>query len=198
MTQPDNPPPPEIAAFPNGFTILVRQALFTLTAFFMDGADGDRTHARAAAIELLGSYNIGSPLELQLAAECIVFACSAMETLRQAKIDPEIPAICRLRMRNSAVSLNAASHRNRLTLTTSQKLRGVVTELQEVAPEPAPASEYADNGMMPGLLEKIAQHRERVAALRAKAATAPPPFPNREQRRAAELAARREARRAQG
>jgi hypothetical protein len=50
---------------------------------------------------------------------------------------------------------------------------------------------------MPVLLEKIAQHHERMAAARARAAP-PPPIMNRQQHRSAELTARREARRALG
>jgi hypothetical protein len=89
----------------------------------MDGADGDAAYARAAAKEMLVSYRAGSALEIQLATECIVFAYSAMETLRHAKPTPRCPTQQRLRLRNRAASLNRASQRNRHSLDALRNFR---------------------------------------------------------------------------
>jgi hypothetical protein len=201
MTQPDTAQPEA----PDGFTIIVRQAIFTLTAFFMDGAAGDTTLARAAATELIAAYRIGSSLEIQMAAECIAFAYSAMEALRQVQVNPEISDSKRLRLRNGAASLHRASQRNRRSLDALHKYRNTAPEpqpgLQRVPEELTELSSNPDDtGITPDLLEKIAQHRARVAANRVQSQppAAPPPFMNREQRRSAKLTARREARRAQG
>jgi hypothetical protein len=197
-TQPEGPYPAD------GFTGLIRQALFTLTPFFMDGADGDADSACAAARELLASYQIGTAEELQLATECIVFAYAAMDTLRQTRTDPAMPDSHRLRLRNSAGSLSRASHRNRRTLDALRKIRIPVPARHPAAAEPQPQADPSE--ILQDLTEKIAQHRERMAAAHAQpvralsptAPAVPPPFMNREHRRLAELAARREARRAQG
>ena len=122
MTLPDHvPTPPEAPDAPDGFAWLAQQALFTLTPFFMDGAAGDPVNARAAAEALLGSYPVETPQDLQLATECIVCAYAAMDNLRQAKTDPEMPESRRLRLRSAAASLNRASHRARLSLDVRHK-----------------------------------------------------------------------------
>jgi hypothetical protein len=195
---------PETPDIPDGFTILIRQALFTLEPFFMDGAAGDAASARAAAKEILASYQIGSALELQLATECIVLAYSAMATLRQAKVDLGMRDNQRLRLRNSAASLNRASHRNRRSLDALHKIRTPAPVPHDPPDEPhALPSTLDPSGIMQDFREKIAQHRLRIAAVRVQPAqapspTVPPAFMNREQRHPAEQTTAREARQAQG
>jgi hypothetical protein len=169
MTQPDTASAQPEA--PDGFTIIVRQAIFTLTAFFMDGAAGDTTLARAAATELIAAYRIGSSLEIQMAAECIAFAYSAMEALRQVQVNPEISDSKRLRLRNGAASLHRASQRNRRSLDALHKYRNTTPEPQpkpERVPEEPPdlSSNLDDTEIMPDLLEKIARYHVRLAASR--------------------------------
>jgi hypothetical protein len=186
---PDDDAQPESPNGPYGFAILIRQTLFTLTPFFMDGADGDAAYTRAAAREILVSYRAGSALEIQPATECIVFAYSAMETLRQAKADPEMPdttAPPPPQQRRIA--------KPRQPPQPSQPRRP--PQFPKRAPQPPKSGPQDPIGIMPVLLEKIAQHHERMAAARARAAP-PPPIMNRQQHRSAELTARREARRAQ-
>ena len=199
MSHPDDvqtqPEPPDIL---DGFTYLVQQALFTLTPFFMDGATGDPANARAAAEVLLGSYPIETPQDLQLATECIVCAYSAMDNLRQAKTDPEMPEARRLRLRSAAASLNRASHRARRSLEVGHKYRIPAPQPREALSEaPAPAAMLAASGFTHGMIASTAEHREPSPLAKIPTPVAPPQFLNREQRRAAKLAARREARRTQ-
>jgi hypothetical protein len=169
---------------------LVQQALYTLTPFFMDGVADDADKARAAAKEMLVAYKIGTALELQLAVECIIFSYSAMDTLRQAKVDPDMPVPQRVRLRNSATSLHRASHNTRRGLDLLQKAR--------MTAEPQAATLHAEaNAKIHDMLRNMTEGVRQTADLSAEDA-APPPFMNHAQRRAVELAARREARRAQG
>jgi hypothetical protein len=197
MTHPDDVPThPEPTDVPDGFAWLVQQALFTLTPFFMDGAAGDPTNARAAAEALLGSYPVETPQDLQLATECIVCAYSAMDNLRQAKTDPEMPESRRLRLRSAAASLNRASHRARHSLDVRHKFRTPAPEPREAPSEPSGReTTRAAAELMHEIIAQTAQYREHPPVARAPAA--PSKFLTREQRRAAKLAARREVRRAQ-
>jgi hypothetical protein len=198
MPHPDDvPTPPEAPNVRDGFAWLVQQALFTLTPFFMDGAAGDPANARAAAETLLGSYRIEAPQDLQLATECIVCAYSAMDNLRQAKTDPEMPETRRLRLRSGAASLNRASHRARRALEVLHKHRAPAPEPWEAPSEPSALAARAATELMREIIAQTSQHREHLPVIRTPTAPVPPKFMTREQRRAAKLAARREARRAQ-
>jgi len=155
---------------------LVQQALYTLTPFFMDGVADDPVKARAAAKEMLLAYKIGSALELQLAVECIIFSYSAMDTLRQAKVDPDMPVPQRVRLRNSATSLHRASHNTRRSLDLLQKAR--------MTAEPQAATLHAEaNAKIHDMLRSMTKSGGQTAE--------PPPSMNHAQRRAVELAARR-------
>jgi|SRR4051794_13966905 len=103
---------------------LVEQALFILTPFFLDGTGGDPVRARRAAVEMLKAYPINSMLELQLATEFIAFSQSAMQDLRLAKADPDMPAPERRKLRAGAVALNRAGHRTLRTLEKVFQARG--------------------------------------------------------------------------
>ena len=204
MIQPDVtelPPNPTLAnesALLEGMDVLISQALFTLTPFFMDGAKGDEAKACAAAKEILISYKIVSAVEIQLAVECILFAYTAMESLRQAKAEPDMPEPKRLRQRNSAVSLNRAGHRTRQALNALQKVRPPAAQPAAEAPQPDPG--FDPSAKMRDFVDKLTGGGEFMLPgfpVSSEPAV-PPPFMNREQRRAAELMARREARRARG
>lgn len=168
---------------------LVEQALFTLTPFFLDGTGGDPARARRAAVELLKAYPINTMLELQLVTEVIAFSQSAMAELRLAKADPEMPEPQRHRLRAGAVALNRAGHR---TLKLLEKV--YQSRSRDTAAQPQPESAPPD--LTPEQLAMLQAMRERVARAREQMAQTPdaPPAINREQRRAAEQAARREAR----
>lgn len=180
MNQPDNAPAqPENPDIVDGFTILIRQALFTLEPFFMDGAQGDAAAARAAAKEILTAYKIRSPLELQLATECIVLAYAAMDTLRQSKAEPDMPATQRLRLRSNGVSLNRASHRNRRTLEILQKFQTLAHKPHETPPEPSESEAQLDPAaIMRDFHAKLAQHRARMGTTGDAVAPVTPPFMN--------------------
>src|SRR5690349_15272805 len=118
---------------------LVEQALFILTPFFLDGTGGDPARARRAAVELLQAYPIESMLELQLATEFIAFSQSAMQDLRRAKAELDMPEPERRKLRAGAVALNRAGHRTLRTLEKVFQARGHDTTGQaEPAAAPKP------------------------------------------------------------
>ncbi|MFL5256419.1 MAG: hypothetical protein ACJ8AI_26680 [Rhodopila sp.] len=161
---------------------LVEQALFVLTPFFLDGVRGDHARARRAAVELLKAYPINSMLELQLATEFIAFSQSAMEDLRLAKADPDMPESERCKLRAGAVALNRAGHRTLRILEKVFQARDRTTTGQaEPAPKPPP-------NLSPEQLAMLQAMRERVAQARAQMAAGPGASPGamkRDQRRAA-------------
>src|SRR5689334_375905 len=125
MLQPDDKPAqPATSDATRAQDDLVEQALFILTPFFLDGARGDPARARRAAVEMLKAYPINTMLELQLATEFIAFSQSAMEELRVAKADPEMPEPQRRRLRAGAVALNRAGHRTLKILEKVYQSRG--------------------------------------------------------------------------
>jgi hypothetical protein len=195
MPQPDHSPAqPATSDATRAQDDLVEQALFTLTPFFLEGAGGDPARARRAAVEMLKAYPINTMLELQLATEFIAFSQSAMEELRLAKADPEMPEPQRRRLRAGAVALNRAGHR---TLKVLEKVYQSRSGDAAGQPEPAPAS---PPGLGPEQMVMLQAMRERVARAREQMAQPPeaPPAMNREQRRVTEQAVRREARAAAG
>lgn len=169
-------PQPEI---PDGLTWLIHQSLFLITPFFMDGAADDETCARAAAKELLASYGASSAEELQIVTECIIFAYAAMDTLRQAKADPDLTDDRRLRLRNNAAALSCASQRNRRGFDALRKLRTSAPEPRPDPPAPHPFVDQLDPAaVLRDLQEKIAEHRQRMAEKAcAQGAHAPLPLP---------------------
>jgi hypothetical protein len=176
---------------------LVQQALFNLTPFFMDGVGGDPVKARAAAFEMVKAFPVKSMLELQLVTEIIAFSQSAIDNLRRAKVDPEMPDAERDKLRTKAVTLNAAEHRTIRTLEKVYKSRRAnTTEQPEQPPQPEPDPMRDQAAILRDVQERVAQYRAHMAGQ--PPAAEPGAFMNREQRRAAELDARREARRAAG
>ena len=178
---------------------LIEQAVFTLTPFFLDGTGGDPARARRAAVEMLKAYPINSMLELQLATEFIAFSQSAMDELRLAKADPEMPEPQRCRLRAGAVALNQAGHR---TLKVLEKVYESRSHKVAGQPEPAPQQQPdltpEQLAMLQAMRERVAQAREQMARDQMAQAPEAPVAMNREQRRAAEQAAQRQARRAAG
>jgi hypothetical protein len=189
---------------------LVEQALFILTPFFLDGTGGDPARARRVAVEMLKAYPINTMLELQLATEFIAFSYAAMDDLRLAKADPEMAEPQRRKLRAGAVALNRAGHRTLRILENVFQSRS-----RDAAGRDAPSQDTAGRdaagqmgpapnpplNLSPGQLAMLQAMRERVAQAREQMAAGPGALPaamNREQRRAAELAAQREARRAAG
>jgi hypothetical protein len=189
---PDQPPrdtPDQLRAQDD----LVEQALYNLTPFFMEGAAGDPARARRAAVEMLKVYPINSMLDLQLVTEFIAFSQSAVDTLRTAKADLEMPEAQRQTLRARAVSLNAAAHRTMRFLNKMYKAR--------MEPAPTGGLDAEQAAMLQAMRDRVERHREQMAFQQyesAAAPAAPPAVMNREQRRAVELAARREARQAVG
>nr|WP_294529749.1 hypothetical protein [uncultured Rhodopila sp.] len=179
-------------------TDLFEQALFNLIPFFLDGANGDPARARSAVLELLRSYSPASAVELQLITETIAFTQSALDNLRRAKAEPELPDAQRETLRTRAVSLSAAAHRANRTVDRMYAGPRPQTAAQ---PEPVPMPEANPGRDQAAILrtvhERMAQQRAQMAAQQ-QGAGDPGAFMNREQRRAAELDARREARRAAG
>src|ERR1700709_39796 len=98
MTEPETAEIQPNPSYSDAMDVIFNQAMYFLTPFFMDGANGDPAKARAGAQQMLLSYQSGSFVETQLTIECIQFAYSAMESLRQAKVD-EMPDSRRLRLR---------------------------------------------------------------------------------------------------
>jgi hypothetical protein len=202
MPQPDaSPAQPASSNTPRPKDDLIEQAVFILTPFFLDGAGGDPARARRAAVETLKAYPISSPLELQLAAEFIAFSHSAMDELRLAMADPEMPEPQRRRLRAGAVALNQAGHR---TLKVLERVHQSRSRDAAAQPEPAPAPQQSPDltpeqlAMLQAMRERVAQAREQMAREQMAQAPEAPVAMNREQRRAAEQAAQREARRAAG
>jgi hypothetical protein len=150
---------------------LVEQALFILTPFFLDGTGGDSARARRAAVEMLKAYPINSMLELQLATEFIAFSQSAMQDLRLAKADPDMPAPERRKLRAGAVALNRAGHRTLRTLEKVFQARGhdAGGEAKPAAPKPPNLSSEQ--------LAMLQAMRERVAQAQMAAGSAVPPAP---------------------
>ena len=224
MPEPDAAPSlPPMTTEERGETDLFQQALFNLIPFFMDGARGDPARARGAAVELLKAYPIRSVLELQLVTEVIAFSQSALDNLRRAKAEPQMPEVQRDKLRSKAVSLNAAGHRTIRTLEKvyaarnrmptapakppraeppqaepprAEPLQAEPLQAESPQAEPQPAPEVVRNqaAILREVQERLAQHRAQIAAQ--QGGVEPGGFMNRDQRRAAELDARREARRA--
>ena len=222
MPEPEaSPSQPPMTTEERGELDLFQQALFNLIPFFMDGARGDAARARTAAVQLLRSYPIRSMLELQLVTEVIAFSQSALDNLRRAKAEPLMPEVQRDKLRSEAVSLNAAGHRTIRILEKVYEARNRKpavhgkphqaeprqTEPRQAEPrqaeprqaEPQPAAEPEivrdQAAILREVQERLAQHRAQMAAQQ-QGAGEPGGFMNREQRRAAELDTRREARRA--
>nr|WP_294509055.1 hypothetical protein [uncultured Rhodopila sp.] len=177
---------------------LFDQALINLVPFFMDGAEGDPARARSAVLELLRSYAPRSAVELQLITETIAFSHSALDNLRRAQTNRTMPDVQREALRTKAVSLSAAGHRATRTLD-----RMYAGGRPQAAPHPGAAKAPEANAgrdqaaILRAVHERMAQQRAQTAAQQ-QAAGDPGAFMNREQRRAAELDARRDARRAAG
>ena len=133
-------------------TILAR-----LTVLFLIGAGGDPDAARAAAAQMLATYNPRTADEARLAAAIIGFSFQALEALSQAAI-PDMPLARVLRLRGSAVSLNreAAKAERRLDQLRHAK------PVQQTAPQPE-----ADTQPEPALAPKI----EHAVALIQETAT---------------------------
>src|SRR5689334_5018430 len=200
MLQPDDPPTqPASGNTTRARDDLIEQAVFTLTPFFLDGASGDLARARRAAVEMLKAYPINSPLELQLATEFIAFSHSAMDELRLAIVDPEMPEPQRRRLRAGAVALNQAGHRTLKVLERVYESRSRDAAGQpEPAPQQPPDLTPEQLAMLQAMRERVAQAREQMAREQMAQAPEVPVAMNREQRRAAEQAAQRDARRAAG
>jgi hypothetical protein len=177
---------------------LVQQSLFNLTPFFLDGAGGDAVRARAAAFEMIKAFPCQTMLELQLVTEIIAFSQSAIDNLRRAKADPELPDADRDKLRTKAVAMNAAEHRTVRTLEKVYQSRRPKTAPQPAPPppqaEPDPVRDQA--AILRDVQDRVAQYRAYMAAHGPGAAAAAPG--NRDQRHAAERDAGREARRAAG
>jgi hypothetical protein len=152
---------------------LVEQALFILTPFFLDGTGGDSARARRAAVEMLKAYPINSMLELQLATEFIAFSQSAMQDLRLAKADPDMPEPERCKLRAGAVALNRAGHRTLRILEKVFQARDRTTTGQaEPAPKPPPNLSPEQLAMLQAMRERVAQAQAQMAA-----GSAVPPAP---------------------
>jgi hypothetical protein len=149
---------------------LLEQALFNLTPYFMDGALGDPARARRAALELLNAYPIRSVLELQLATEFIAFSQSAVDNLRAAASDPEMPEAKCQKLRSRAVSLSRAGHRSLATLEKVFASRQK-TDANQPAETPAKLSvadlDPEQAAMFRGMKERIAQYQAQMAAQQA-------------------------------
>src|SRR3954469_12737556 len=186
MPQPDDSPAqPASSDAMRAKDDLIEQAVFTLTPFFLDGAGGDPARARRAAVEMLKAYPINTMLELQLAAEFIAFSQSAVEELRLAKADPEMPEPQRRRLRAGAVALNRAGHR---TLRILEKVYQSSSRDPVRQPEPTPTT---TPNLSPEQLAMLQAMRERVARAREQMVQASDASVamNHGQRRAAEQAA---------
>jgi hypothetical protein len=195
MPQPDDSPAqPASSDAMRAKDDLIEQAVFTLTPFFLDGAGGDPARARRAAVEMLKAYPINTMLELQLAAEFIAFSQSAVEELRLAKADPEMPEPQRRWLRASAVALNRAGHRTlRILEKVYQSSSRDPVRQPEPAPTPPPNLSPEQLAMLRAMRERVARAREQMV----QASDAPVAM-NHGQRRAVEQAAQRGTRRAAG
>jgi len=182
---------------------LIEQALFNLTPYFLEGAGGDRARARNAAYELVCAYPVHSMLELQLVTEIIAFSQSALDDLRRARAEPEMPDDRRASLRARAVRLNAAEHRTVRLLQTVYNHRAAKSAEPRPEPKPQPPAEAALSkeaaAMLRAMRESAAQHRARDAARQQAGAAPAPAVPaNHDQRRAAEPGARPDLQRAAG
>ncbi len=180
---------------------LIEQALFNLTPYFLDGAGGDHARARNAAYELICAYPVHSMLELQLVNEIIVFSQSALDDLRRARAEPEMPDSRRAGLRARAVRLNAAEHRTVRLLQTVYTRRNAKSAEKRPEPKPQTPSAAALSpeaaAMLRAMQEGAAQRRAEAAA-RPQAAPVPAVPANHDQRRAVEPGARPDLQRAAG
>ena len=177
---------------------LVQQSLFNLTPFFMDGAGGDPVKARAAAFEMIKAFPCHTMLELQLVTEIIAFSQSAIDTLRRAKADPELPDAERDKLRTKAVAMNAAEHRTIRTLEKVYQSRRPATKQAQPEPQPKADPVRDQAAILREVQERVAQYRAYMAGQTQPPAAGPRAPGNRDQRHATEHDAKREARRAAG
>lgn len=113
-------------------TILPRVA-----AIFLEGAGGDQTAARLAAIEMLAGYHPDTAEELRVAAKIVIFSFQALEALAQAAL-PNMPLPLVLLLRSGSVSLSRESEKAERRLDRLRKARraGRSAESAAIPPEP--------------------------------------------------------------
>jgi hypothetical protein len=119
-------------------TVIIETILTHLATLFLTGANGDTTAARAAATQMLATYNRPTVDELRLAANIVTFSFQALEALSQAAA-PGTPISRALRLRSGAVSLSrqAAGAERRLTQLRDPNQQPVHTLHTEPHPQPA-------------------------------------------------------------
>jgi hypothetical protein len=118
-TPPEQPPAEAIGSD----EIVREQVLCSLTPFFLGGAAGDATAARAAALYMLDGYSTETTEELQIAAQIIACGLAALDSLRRSMADRDLPVTKQLRLRGSANAMNRAVQQGRKALELRRKAR---------------------------------------------------------------------------
>ncbi len=113
------PAPPPEACSPT--SIAREQILFSLTPFFLDAAQGNVAHARAAADAMLDGYGGQTTEDLQLAAQIIAFSFAALDSLRRCAAEADLPVNMQLRLRGNANAMNRAAQQCRRALQLRRK-----------------------------------------------------------------------------
>jgi hypothetical protein len=145
--------------------LLFNVLVILLTPLFLGGASGnaDFTLARAAAIEMLGSFRIRTPWDLLTAVQTVGFAMAALGSLGLSMTeDLSVNAV--LRCRSNANALQRSSDRAQDRMDKRQASN-------------QPHAEPLDVDAMLGSFRKAADAQQAVAEARARLAGEAPPAP---------------------
>ncbi len=146
--------------------LLFNVLVILLTPLFLGGASGnaDFTLARAAAIEMLGSFRIRTPWDLLTAVQTVGFAMAALGSLGLSMTE-DLSVNTALRCRSNANALQRSSDRAQERLEKRQTAKHQHT------------AEPLDVDAMMGSFQKVADAQQAVTEARARLAREAPPVP---------------------
>jgi hypothetical protein len=116
----------------------LNHVLAFLLPFFLQGAVGNADLARAAALQLLGSYGATSSSDLLLAAQVIAFSFSTLDALGKAVAEPDLSPSARLRHRGNANALHRSGEQCRKALDRSRHPNPAGKAMPDDVRPPAP------------------------------------------------------------
>ncbi|HQT76350.1 MAG TPA: hypothetical protein PLD10_04805 [Rhodopila sp.] len=111
-----------MSAFPNIAAAFLEEILIFLAPMFMNGAAGDASAARHAALCALAAYDPRTEQELRLAAEITSLGFSMLEALAQSA-NPDLSLSAVLRLRGNANALHRSAHQCQRVLDRLRKQR---------------------------------------------------------------------------
>ncbi len=120
------------------------QVVCHLAPFFLDAARGDSADAKAAAQAMLDGYDTQTTEQLQLAAQIIAFSFAALDSLRRAAAEPDLPVNIQLRLRGNANAMNRSAQQCRRALQLRRKAGATPNVSSPQKAGATPARTYTD------------------------------------------------------